>query len=227
MKRFLILFLLSACGAEEKPTATADQKAEPTKAATAATEPKEAESIYVADPSSLPDCSDSVEGRLVYIESLKEFQACLKSSWQVVDVRGVKGDTGKDGANGKDGKDGIDGKDGDQGIAGEQGAEGEPGIAGAPGINSIWSDPDTLKQWVVVAKNVQFSGASCPAGFQLPVSTEDLPLKFHNYFFEFEATLPNGAQFWTSTLGRYVVDLNGVATLDSNSNSKHLYICHN
>ncbi len=112
-------------------------------------------------------------------------------------------------------------------MQGLQGVQGQQGLGAIPGPGLIWSDPDTLKQWVIIAKKVEFSAVTCTAGFSLPTKFETLPAKFHAYFAAFEATLPAGAAMWTSNLGRYVVTLDNQVILDSNTNSQYLYICHN
>jgi len=64
----------------------------------------------------------------------------------LISVKALKGDTGKDGKNGKDGLPGAEGKDGAQGLPGLPGKDGErgkpgkdgaPGVDGLPGINGL------------------------------------------------------------------------------------------
>ncbi len=157
-----------------------------------------------------------------------------QGSTGVAGERGDAGDAGVDGVAGTPGATGAQGIQGAQGIAGakgDTGAQGEQGLGAIPGPGLYWTDPDSLIIWIIVAKKIDFSGASCPTGFLLPTSAEHLPAKFHAYFSSFEATLPAGAHFWTGTLqgGRWIDALDGSAPMiDSpNNNSQLLYICHN
>lgn len=231
-KLILVSLLLSACGAEDKPASTAlplsAVQASPAPAAS------DSKSIYVTDNTKLPTCDASIESQIAYVASTKEFYACLNDQWNLVDVRGAKGDLGATGADGTTGAKGDTGAQGVQGIAGAQGEMGTQGNQGAqglgaiPGVGLYWTDPDTLTQWIIVSAKTQFNGVVCPVGFTLPGQFEQLPTKFNEYFSAFEATLPNGVQYWTNIAGRWVIGLDShQSTLDANGNSQHLFICRN
>src|SRR5690242_3998136 len=102
MKRVLMFaFIFSACGAAPNNAASTDKPADvaPTDAP-AATPPHD---MMVSDSTSLPKCTSDEEGWLVYLKIPGKFQVCTASAWADVDIKGAKGDAGKDGAAGKDG----------------------------------------------------------------------------------------------------------------------------
>jgi hypothetical protein len=68
----------------------------PTKPA-AADDNVEHHSMLVADVAALPACDASAEGWLVYVKKDAQFKVCATSAWADVDIKGEKGDAGKDG----------------------------------------------------------------------------------------------------------------------------------
>lgn len=81
MKALALLFaFLTSCGAD-----SGDGAAKPKR------------SMLVADAAALPTCDAKGEGWLVYVQAETAFKACQSGQWAPVDIKGEKGEAGKDG----------------------------------------------------------------------------------------------------------------------------------
>lgn len=124
MKKYLIIGALTVYGCGDAGSGGGDPEL-----ATLA-EPKPVEDVAIAaklvkERVNLPDCGETNQGALIYIQDEEQFVFCDEYlAWTEIDLQGP---AGKDGANG------INGKDGSQGIAGVAGEKGEKGETGATG----------------------------------------------------------------------------------------------
>lgn len=71
--------------------------------------------LAVADESQVPPCTQSAEGRLIYVKSTEKFRTCSGGTWQDISIKGEKGEKGEKGDQGSAGKSGDDGHDGADG----------------------------------------------------------------------------------------------------------------
>lgn len=55
-----------------------------------------------------PTCDDELEGALIYVKDSEEFKTCQSSAWEVISIKGEKGDTGEQGPQGEAGPAGTD-----------------------------------------------------------------------------------------------------------------------
>lgn len=89
----------------------------------------------------MPDCSESVMGRTMYVQEESTFKFCNAKEWIPIDLRGPKGEKGDVGQQGVAGIVGASGAKGDQGIQGPTGPQGSPGLNGSQGLPGPQGNP--------------------------------------------------------------------------------------
>lgn len=99
MKIALLFFLmgLCGCGSEGGP---AQQSAEPANKSSSAPQPSFQSAIFVATGSLVPECTQVLSGQIAYFEAEAAFKYCAGTSWDIVDLKGPKGDGGLPGGTG-------------------------------------------------------------------------------------------------------------------------------
>lgn len=102
----------------------------------------------------LPVCDDTHERQLVYVVETSEFEACSKTVWTIVDIKGKDGANGKDGSNGKDGAAGKDGQ-----------------VVNA----NMWFDPVMKKYWLLPTTGSVYKQDICIKGWKTPAYIDLLP----------------------------------------------------
>ncbi len=125
---------------------------------------------FYATEAELPNCDQTTVRELVYVKETTQFEYCdAVAGWTPIDLKGPKGDPGKNGKDGIAGKDGTNGRDGTKGVAGNDGS------------TQIWVHPINNSKWFLGAafKNSDLVNASeitqlCPAGSRLPTEEEYL-----------------------------------------------------
>jgi hypothetical protein len=59
---------------------------------------------YIVEDADLPECNDTNNGKVFYIQKTNLFKVCEDSNWEELDLRGPTGSAGTNGTNGADGK---------------------------------------------------------------------------------------------------------------------------
>ncbi len=194
-----IIALLSACGREPGKTAdkpaTADQAQTPAEKSTAPLGQNPSQPALLVE--TLPTCTDSQEGWIVYLKPAQELEACEGGQWAVIDVKG------KDGAKGADGKNG------------EVGTTGAAGPAAKPLVANIWSDPITSAYWFLGGSGDQ---TACTGDWRAPTAGEMGDASLHGIYAGLAAIIGSNATYdcaWSTGTGGLITGVNvkpGVTT---------------